>query len=138
MKLLITVCVSLALGACAHPCEDQNADIPGILRDAGLIMENPKACDFGSPRESQGLENLGFAKLYHGSGEYWRSAEKYIRHLQGSGWQRVACTGGLGETVSSDIEVTECFMKRDQIARIHAYDFNGAIVDVDLLELVNR
>ncbi len=135
MRALIGLSFAVLLGACAHPCEEQDAPIAQQLIDAGLVLDGGDACDFGSPREAEGLESVAYTKLYHGSGEFWKTAKRYIDHMEGQGWQRVACTGGLGETENSDIQVTECYMKEAQLARMHAYDFNGAIVDLDLMQL---
>ena len=135
MRIFVGLSLVALLGACAHPCEEQDVPIAAPLIEAGLVLEGGDACDFGSPREADGLESVAYTKLYHGSDEFWKTAKQYVEHLETQGWQRVACTGGLGQTESSDIQVTECYMKEAQLARLHAYDFNGAIIDLDLMRL---
>ncbi|MEM7078746.1 MAG: hypothetical protein AAF513_08970 [Pseudomonadota bacterium] len=128
MLLLIGV-----LGGCAHPCEEQDARIAQQLLDASLVLEGADACDFGSAAEVAGFENVAHNKLYQG-GESWQVAKAYIDNFEGREWAEVACFSELGETANDDVQINKCFMKGRQIARMHVYDFNGAILDLDLLQ----
>lgn len=123
----------LMLVGCSHPCQEQDADIATELLDQGLVLDGADACDFGSAANVDGFESLAYSKVYHG-GETWRVAQSYIDNFEGQSWAEVACFSELGATTNDEIQINKCFMKGHRVARMHVYDFDGAVIDLDLLQ----
>lgn len=126
--------VALLTVGCKHKCEEDGGEIPAAIKEAGVVMEGAEACDFGGKRTDEFMRHIAYVKVYH-SGYFVENALKYLGHLEGQGWERVACEGGLGTTGKTEHRMTEC-MKKDR-KRVHYefYNFDGTAVDIDLLEL---
>ena len=135
-SLLTLMFTLMLLGGCgAHLCEEEPGTISPQLLDAGVVLQGYQACRFGSASEAAQLTHVAHSKLYHpGLGEYWEAAQAYMQHWEDQGWERTACFDGLGQTTHDDVEVTQCYVKGLQLVRLHAYEFNGAVVDLDLLQ----
>jgi hypothetical protein len=135
LKAAVTLVLALSVASgCKHKCEEDGGSIPVALTEAGIVMDGAEACDFGAARTDSLMNHIAFVKVYH-SGDFKENGLKYLDHLEGKGWERVACAGGLGTTDISEHRMSEC-LKKDRL-RVHLelYDFDGTAVDIDLLEL---
>ncbi|MCA9657028.1 MAG: hypothetical protein KC486_01675 [Myxococcales bacterium] len=129
----LVLALSVASG-CQHKCEKDGGSIPAELTEAGVVMEGAEACEFGAATDDALMNHIAFVKVYH-SGYFKENGLKYLDHLEGKGWERVACAGGLGTTNVTEHRMTEC-MKKDRLrVRLEFYDFDGTALDIDLLEL---
>ncbi|MEZ4380926.1 MAG: hypothetical protein R3A79_06235 [Nannocystaceae bacterium] len=130
-----TLALALSLaGGCQHKCEKDGGSIPAALTEAGVIMEGAEACEFGAGVDDEFMNHVAFVKVYH-SGYFKEHGLKYLDFLEGKGWERVACAGGLGSTTITEHRMTECLKKERLRLRLSLYDFDGTAIDVDLLEL---
>ncbi|MEZ4448544.1 MAG: hypothetical protein R3B09_03615 [Nannocystaceae bacterium] len=132
--LTLLVFPALLAAGCKHPCEKDGGEIPAAISEAGVVMEGAAACEFGAPTHDEFMNHLAHTKVYH-SGDFREVGLKYVAFIEGKGWERVNCEGGLGGTRHDEYTFRECFMKDRKRVRYDAYDFDGTCVDIDLLEL---
>ncbi len=127
-----------ALAGCkSNPCKEKPGEIAKELKAAGVVVDGAMGCGFGAPTNDEYMEHLAYSKVHHDE-KPMRVGLDYIANAEKNGWERVACSGGLGTTAATQDRMTECAKKGDKRVRFAAYELDGTCVDIDLLRLKSK
>ena len=130
--------VTVALAGCKdNPCKDKPGEIAKELKAAGVVLEGAEGCGFGAATKDEFMEHLAYSKVHHDE-KPMRVGLDYIQNAEKNGWERVACSGGLGSTAATSTRMTECAKKGDKRVRFEAYELGGTCVNIDLLRLKSK